>query len=159
MNSQFIFILKFLSAFGCGLTAGVFFAFSTFVMPALARIEPSVGISAMQSINVMAINPFFMTALFGTALTCLALIIVTLFGSYQTNVYWLIASLVYLVGTIIVTIAFNVPLNDTLAVVNPETESGRELWTKYLVDWTKWNHVRTISSLLASILFTLSFYR
>ncbi len=159
MNSQLIFALKFLSAFGCGLTAGVFFAFSTFVMPALARIEPSAGISAMQSINVMAVNPFFMTALFGTALTCLALIIVTLFGSYQTNVYWLVGSLVYLVGTIIVTIAFNVPLNDTLAVVNSETESGRELWTKYLVDWTKWNHVRTISSLIASILFTLSFYR
>ncbi len=107
----------------------------------------------------MAINPFFMTPLFGTALTCLALIILTLFGSYQTNVYWLIGSLVYLVGTIILTIAFNVPLNDALAVVNPETYSGRELWGNYLTNWTRWNHVRTISSLIASILFTLSFYR
>ena len=28
-----------------------------------------------------------------------------------------------------------------------------ELWTAYLRDWTWWNHVRTIASLLASIAF------
>jgi uncharacterized membrane protein len=55
------------TALGCGLVAGVFFAFSTFVMPALKRLPPAHGIAAMQSINTVAVTPAFMTALFGTA--------------------------------------------------------------------------------------------
>jgi uncharacterized membrane protein len=55
------------TALGCGLNAGVFFAFSSFVMKALARLQPAQGIAAMQSINAVAVNPAFMTALFGTA--------------------------------------------------------------------------------------------
>ncbi|MBV9385871.1 MAG: hypothetical protein JOZ78_05520 [Chroococcidiopsidaceae cyanobacterium CP_BM_ER_R8_30] len=44
-----LFILKLLAAIGCGLVAGVFFAFLTFVMNALARLQPKDGIAAMQS--------------------------------------------------------------------------------------------------------------
>lgn len=62
-----MFALKLLPALGCGLVAGVFFAFSTFVMSALARLQPAQGIAAMQSINITAINPLFMMAIFGTA--------------------------------------------------------------------------------------------
>lgn len=40
------------AALGCGLIAGVFFAFSTFVMKGLARIPTEAGVAAMQSINV-----------------------------------------------------------------------------------------------------------
>lgn len=61
------------TAVGCGLSAGVFFAFSAFVMPALGRLPPAQGIAAMQSINKLAVTPAFMTALFGTALACLGL--------------------------------------------------------------------------------------
>jgi hypothetical protein len=35
------------SALGCGLVAGVFFAFSTFVMAALRRLKPEEGIAAI----------------------------------------------------------------------------------------------------------------
>lgn len=59
-----------LSALGCGLMAGVFFAFSTFVMKALGALPPAQGIAAMQSINVAVINRWFMAAFFGTALLC-----------------------------------------------------------------------------------------
>ena len=61
------------TALGCGLIAGAFFAFSTFVMPALKRLPTGGGIAAMQSINVLAVTPVFMTALFGTAAACLGL--------------------------------------------------------------------------------------
>jgi uncharacterized membrane protein len=67
--------LELVAALGCGLVAGVFFAFSTFVMPALARLQPPQGITAMQSINITAINPLFMLAIFGTAAACLFLAI------------------------------------------------------------------------------------
>lgn len=60
---------------GCGLVSGVFFAFSAFVMNALASLAPAQGIAAMQSINRSAIRPMFMIALFGTAVTCAAVAI------------------------------------------------------------------------------------
>jgi uncharacterized membrane protein len=40
---------------GAAMIAGVFFAFSSFVMPALARLPAAGGISAMQSINVVVL--------------------------------------------------------------------------------------------------------
>jgi uncharacterized membrane protein len=36
-------------------------------MSALARLQPSQGIAAMQSINITVINPWFMAAFLGTA--------------------------------------------------------------------------------------------
>jgi uncharacterized membrane protein len=55
------------SALGSGLIAGAFFAFSSFVMGALGKLPASQGIAAMQSINVVVINPIFLGVLFGTA--------------------------------------------------------------------------------------------
>jgi len=55
------------SALGCGLIAGVFFAFSTFVMKALAGLPTAQGIAAMQSVNVAVLNGWFFSAFFGTA--------------------------------------------------------------------------------------------
>jgi uncharacterized membrane protein len=52
-----------LSALGCGLIAGAFFAFSTFVMKTLGNLPPTQGIAARQSINVVVINPWFLMAL------------------------------------------------------------------------------------------------
>jgi uncharacterized membrane protein len=144
------------AAIGSGLIAGVFFAFSTFVMPALARLQPSQGIVAMQSINITAINPLFMIALFGTAFACLFLAVSVLFKWHQPSTFYLLAgSLLYLIGAIAVTIAFNVPLNDALAIVKPDSPEGATLWARYLTDWTFWNHVRTIASLAAAALFTV----
>lgn len=149
--------LTLIAAIGSGLVAGVFFAFSTFVMPALARIEPVQGIAAMQSINITAINPLFMLALFGTAVVCLFLAVFALLKSEQPNsTDLLIGSLLYLVGAIGVTIAFNVPLNDALASVKPGSPKGATLWSKYLTNWTLWNHVRTVAALISTLLFTIA---
>ncbi|MGH7600945.1 MAG: hypothetical protein ACREOI_31695, partial [bacterium] len=60
-----LFVLTLFAALGCGLIAGVFFAFSAFVMKALSRLPPSEGIAAMQSINVAVINPVFLTVFLG----------------------------------------------------------------------------------------------
>ena len=71
--SRLVQYLTFATALGCGLSAGVFFAFSSFVMPALDRLAPAQSIRAMNSINKLAVTPVFMTALFGTALACAVL--------------------------------------------------------------------------------------
>jgi uncharacterized membrane protein len=59
--------LTLVAALGCGLIAGVFFAFSTFVMSALARLQPAQGIAAFQAINITVYNPWFMGTFLGTA--------------------------------------------------------------------------------------------
>ena len=155
MTHQSLFTLKLVSALGCGLVAGVFFAFSTFVMQALGQRPPAEGIAAMQSINVTVIDPWFMTVFLGTAVACLLLAVAILLKwSPIIPTALLIASLLYLVGSFGVTILFNVPLNDALAVVKPASSEGASLWAKYLTAWTFWNHVRTIASLAAAALFT-----
>lgn len=157
MFERYLFSLTFTAVIGCGLTAGVFFAFSTFVMPALARLKPDRGIAAMQSINITAINPLFMLALFGTAIACFSIVISALLHWHQPDtIYLSIGSLLYLVGTILVTMLGNVPLNNALAIVDPNSTEGATLWAKYLTDWTFWNHVRTLAALAASAMFIVS---
>jgi uncharacterized membrane protein len=157
MIITYLFALKFISVIGCALIAGVFFAFSTFVMNALSRLQPAQGIAAMQSINITAINPLFMTALFGTAATCLLLTVSSLSKLSQPDAVYLFGgSLLYLIGTVGVTIAFNVPLNNSLAIADPSSTQSANLWAKYLTDWTFWNHIRTVAALLAAVLFMLA---
>jgi len=85
-----LFALTLASALGCGLMAGVFFASSAFVMKALARLPPATGIAAMQSINVAAITPAFMGALFGTATLCVVLAVAALSMWGEPGAAWLL---------------------------------------------------------------------
>jgi len=147
-------ILEILAIIGSGLTAGIFYAFSTFVMAALARIPPEQGIAAMNSINVMVINPWFFAVFFGTPLGCAILVVMALlkWGEPGAAVI-LAASLIYVVGSLVVTMVFNVPLNNELAAVTSASGEGAALWSRYLSDWTFWNSVRTAAPLLAMVLF------
>jgi uncharacterized membrane protein len=147
MLARSVFSMTFAAALGSGLVSGVFFAFSSFVMPALARIRAEQGIAAMQSINVAVINPGFMLALFGTALVALALAIGT-YSRWGQPGQWLIliASVLYIVGSTGITMTCNVPLNDALAVVQSGNADAVPLWSRFLKEWTFWNHVRTLAS-------------
>jgi uncharacterized membrane protein len=139
------------TAIFCAAMGGVFFAFSSFVMQGLKALPPAHGITAMQSINVTAVTPIFMTALFGTAAACIAVLVSAAIEWHDTVSAYLIAgSLSYLVGAIGVTIAFNVPLNNALAAADPSSGEAVGLWMKYVRSWTGWNHVRTLSGLVAA---------
>jgi uncharacterized membrane protein len=56
MIKHLLFTLTFISALSCGLMAGVFFAFSTFVMDGLGRQADTQSIAAMQFINAAALT-------------------------------------------------------------------------------------------------------
>lgn len=143
--------ITFISVLGTGLIAGVFFAFSSFVMGALGRLPAANGISAMQSINVVVLNPAFLGVFMGTAVLCLVLALSAIMRwSEPGAAYLLIGSAIYVLGTFAVTIALNVPLNDELAAVNAQNGSAASVWARYLTDWTMWNHVRTGASVIAS---------
>jgi len=155
--AKIIFILTFLAALGCGMVAGIFFAFSNFVMKALARLPPDQGIAAMQSINVDVINRWFFAVFFGTALCCLVLAVSSLFRWHKPDAVYLISGgLLYVVGTILVTIVCNVPLNEAMAAVDPTTANANGVWANYLKNWTLWNHVRTIAALAAAASFSVA---
>ena len=139
------------TAIGAALVAGIFYAFSTFIMQALGRLEPSAGIAAMQSINVVVINPLFFAAFFGTGIASLATVGARWFGEGPLGVAVPLGCVLYVVGCIGTTIVFNVPLNDRLAAVDALDASSVALWQLYLSRWTFWNHVRTGASLLASV--------
>jgi uncharacterized membrane protein len=157
MIDRFLFALTLFSALGCGLVAGIFFAFSTFVIKALARLLPGQGIAAMQSINVAVINPWFLTAFLGTGAGCLVLGVSSLFQWHKPSaIFCLAGGLLYLIGTILVTLVFNVPLNDGLATVDPASVNGASVWTGYVTNWTAWNHVRTAAALAAGALLTVA---
>lgn len=150
-------ILMLLASLGCGLMAGVFFAFSTFVMKAFARLSAAEGMAAMQSVNRTVLNPVFFTVFFGTAVVCLVTLADSLLSWRTPRAGWLLAgSLFYLIGTFGVTAVFNVPLNNALAAVAPvEAEAGK-LWANYQKSWTAWNHVRTAAGLAATASFVLA---
>lgn len=99
-----VFALTLASALGCGLIAGVFFAFSTFVMKALSRIPAAQGIAAMQSINVVVLNALFLGVFLGAAAGCITLAVAAIVGWHKPGAaYMLGGSLLYLVGTVLVT--------------------------------------------------------
>ncbi|MFF9677841.1 hypothetical protein ACF1GS_40220, partial [Streptomyces eurythermus] len=58
-------VLTALGVLGTGLVAGVFCAFSTFVMKGLAALTPVRGVAAMQAVNVAAVRPPFMAVFLG----------------------------------------------------------------------------------------------
>jgi uncharacterized membrane protein len=150
-------LLTLLSALGCGLVAGVFFAFSSFVMKALANLPPAQGIAAMQSINEVVVNPRFLTPFLGTAAACVALVVASLLRWHVPGAPYLLAGgVLYLVGTLLVTILFNVPRNDALAVVAPNSAEGARLWAAYLSTWTAWNHVRATAAFAAAVSLTIA---
>ncbi len=146
------------AALGSRLMAGVFFAFSAFVMDGLARLPAVSGLTAMQSINRAASSPPILTALFGTTLVCIGLSVWAVAdGQGVGSVGWVASgSGLYLIGALEVTAARNVPMNEALAKIDPDRPEAAARWRNYLSRWTAWNHVRGLTALGAAASFTLA---
>jgi uncharacterized membrane protein len=149
--------LRLVSVLGCAIMAGLYFAFSSAIMPALSKLEPHQGILAMQSINRTILNPLFLVLFMGTAALC-ALLVVFSLGKLpaQDAILLIFGAVVYLTGSLIVTAVLNVPLNDALAALNPNAAGSADWWANYLKNWTAWNHVRTIASVTAGFLLLIA---
>ncbi len=151
-------ILTLLAILGTGLIAGAFFVFSVAIMAALRRLPASEGMAAMQSINVMILNPIFLGVFMGTALISLVLAGTSLWNWNAPNTYYILAGAVlYVIGSFILTIVFNVPLNSALVAADSTTASGQAVWQNYLTNWTFWNHIRTVASILSTAAFAFAY--
>ncbi len=136
---------------GAGLITGLLFAFSNFVMRALADLPPDKGMFAMQRINKTIVNPIFLLLFLGTPLLCLLIAVqsVTRMGE-PGSLSLLIGALAYLTGPFGITMRFNVPLNNLLA--GADASKSDEIWPMYQKKWQRWNHIRTCIG-VASIVF------
>lgn len=152
-----VLVLTIMAALAAGTVGGVFFAFSTFVMPALARLPAPIGLRAMQSINVAVINPSFMTPFMGGAALCVATASLAALRRTDPGALWLfIGSALYLLGCFGVTIVCNVPRNNAMARLDPDDPASAEVWAAYCSSWTGWNHIRATASLGAAVCFMLA---
>ncbi len=145
-------LLLLLTALGAATMGGTFFAFSSFVMKALAQLPAAQGVAAMQRIDEVVINPGFMAVFMGTLLLSLACLVLAFLPAGSAQQAGLIATgLLYAVGTFGVTMAFNVPRNDRLAKLDAASAEAAAYWPVYVREWTRWNMVRTVAGLAAAV--------
>ncbi len=141
------------TALACALMAGIYLAFSSFVMGSLAAMPKPQGILAMQSINRVILSSSFMVLFFVSTLASLGLGVSGLIRwGAPGSPYLMAGALLYVVGMFVTTAGFNVPLNNALDALDPASTAASELWNTYLRDWTRYNHVRTVCSAAASVL-------
>jgi uncharacterized membrane protein len=156
MNTSPVVILTTVAAIGSAAVGGLFYAFSTFVMKGLDRTQPAEAITAMRGINAEAqANAPFLAMFLGSAVLALAVGVVAVTRMGQPGSWYLLAGAVFGLGAVIVTIAFNVPLNNHLDGVDPAGLSAADAasqWQAYLSTWTAWNHVRTATGLVGAAL-------
>ena len=147
-------LLTVATALGCGLVAGVFFAFSSFVMAGLDRLPASAGVAAMQSINRTVITPSFMLAWLGTGVLCVVLAGWSAAARDGHDAAALTAGAIYVLGPVGVTFAVNVPLTDGLDAADPAAAEAAPLWRTFVRRWTAWNHVRGAAAFVAAAVLT-----
>jgi len=153
MFSSMMTLLICLAAVSAGLMAGVYFAFSGFIMRSFDQLGATQATNAMNAINEVILRSWFMALFFGSTLLFAMLSVIALFKTDLPG-RWLLfaAGLIYVIGMFVCTALFNVPLNNRLANVPIDKSSVRHHWDLYYRKWTRWNHLRGICSLVALVL-------
>jgi uncharacterized membrane protein len=150
-------VLTVAAAVLCGLQGGLFYAFSTGVMWALGRQPHPSGMAAMKTINVVVFNPWFGGAFSLAPVACALAMINALARWPAPESPWVVAGgAFFLIGTLAVTALCNVPRNDALEAMPVDAEGAADLWSRFLREWTFWNHVRSGSALVAAALLTIA---
>jgi len=145
-----------IAAMGAGLMAGVYFAFSGFIMRALNQLGPIQATEAMNAINEVILHSWFMVLFFGSTLLYAMLSAYAVFDADQAGRWLLFATgLIYVFGMFLCTVIFNVPLNNRLAQASNDESTKSKTWTLYFKPWTRWNHIRCVCSL---VVLTLSMH-
>lgn len=136
-------VLRVVAGTGCGLVAGLLFAFSAGVLTGLGRLPGDDGAAAMRAVNSAVLNPLFLGVFLGTGVACAALVVaVVMTGGPALLV---VGGALYPAGVLAVTAAVNVPMNEALA-------AGGLGWARYRMRWARWNHLRTAAGTVALVL-------
>jgi len=156
MNTSPFVILTAIAALFSAAAGGMMYVFSTFVMRGLDRTGPVDAITAMRGINAEAnSNPAFLLGYFGATILALVIGVMALIQLRQPGSWLVLVGTVFATLAAVITMAFNVPLNNHLDTVNPvglsAADAARE-WQAYFSTWTAWNHARTATSFIGAAL-------
>lgn len=158
MTTQTVF--QILSVLLTGLIAGLFYGYDCSIIKGLGSLTDKEYLGAFQSINRAILNPYFFLSFIGSIIVLLITCWLTFKSGNMTTFYFLLAAtLVYLLGTFIVTMAANVPLNNQLDRLNLAAEPAEAISAfreKFETTWNNWHHIRTYASMLAFLLAILS---
>ncbi|TMM53326.1 DUF1772 domain-containing protein [Maribacter algarum] len=154
MKAQSIILI--LATLSTGVMAGLFFTWSNTVTSGIGRLSDVEYLRSFQAMNRTILNPAFFLAIFGAAVL-LPLSSFLHLRLKPQNLFWmlLIASLLYLIGVIIVTFVGNIPLNtilDKTQLNDISLEDAKTLRESFENKWNLLNWIRTYSALAAFIL-------
>ena len=138
-----------------GLSAGLFYAWSVSVIPGTKKVPDLAYLETMQSINRAILNPAFFLVFFGSMVLLSISTVYEYHGHRWSFVLILIATSLYLCGTIGVTGLGNVPLNNQLEALKIEEMSVEKLKgfrTFYEIRWNRLHLIRTLFAVGSFIL-------
>lgn len=147
-----------LATFLCSLVAGLLFAFAAVVMPGIRSLDDGGFIRAFQVIDRVIQNnqPLFVFVWVGSVL---ALIAAAVLGIWELNgadrLLIIVAALLYLLCVQLPTFAINIPMNNEVQKLDPDSmnETTRKRAREaFEPRWNRWNAIRTACASLASIL-------
>ncbi|MHA7270026.1 anthrone oxygenase family protein [Arthrobacter sp. HLT1-20] len=145
------------AALGAGIAGGVYLAFPALVLPALRTLPAQTAVAAMQRINISAVRLPFMVVFFGGASASATIIISELVSgaiAEEGPVRMVGAGLA--LAAVGITIARNVPLNDQLALVLPDSPDNVDRWRSFDRNWSTANNVRAFAAIAASVTLAVS---
>jgi len=156
MNTSPFVVLTSLAALTSAAAGGMMYVFSTFVMRGLDRTGPIDAITAMRGINAEAnANPVFLLGFFGATILALVVGVIAVVQLNQPGSWWVLIGAIFGIVGAMITVIFNVPLNNRLDTVNPDglsmADAARD-WQAYFSTWTAWNHARTVTSFVGAAL-------
>lgn len=125
-----------------GVLAGLFYAFSMSVMPGLRAVDDRAAGAAMRSINRKILTPWLFVPFLGAPVTAL---VAGFVSSGSAAPWYFAAAAVNVVGSLLITAAINVPLNNAL-------DAGRITFGEYAPRWTMFNTVRAGATVVSLIL-------
>jgi uncharacterized membrane protein len=134
-----------------GLMAGLYYAYAISVMLGLSMTDDRTFVSAMQQINVAILNPWFFVSFFGALVFTALTAVLHLPGDWRAVLPWIVAALVLYLATLVITIGFNVPLNNELASAgNPDRIADLAgVRERFEASWMRWNIARAVASTAA----------
>jgi uncharacterized membrane protein len=145
MTETFRSPLLLLATLSAGLQAGTYYTWANAVMPGLARTDARTFVTAFNQMNHAIVNPLFMLTFLGTPVLAAG----ALATSTPAARPWVVGGLVLALGTVAITIAANVPLNDTLDKLDGVRATAADLTAgraDFESAWRRWNVVRAITS-------------
>jgi len=146
-------MILFLSTVVMGLSAGIFYCWSVSVTTGLALLPDKEYITAFQALNRAILNPLFLLCFMGPVFL-LPLSAIVSYHKPFGPVFWLLcaASLIYIVGVMGITMAWNVPMNDVMDKYNAAAASASDLASTragFEARWNFLNNIRTVSCIVS----------